>query len=49
MGYVTNYKISFIHFRKTEIPKEADIVNALNICSISKRHLVVKKTAIDFL
>ena len=30
MGYVTNYKISFIHFGKTEMPKEADVVNALN-------------------
>ena len=30
MGYVTNYKISFIHFGKAEMPKEADIVNALN-------------------
>lgn len=30
MGYVTNYKISFIHFGKNEIPKEADIVNTLN-------------------
>lgn len=30
MGYLTNYKISFIHFGKTEMPKEADIVNALN-------------------
>lgn len=27
MGYVTNYKISFIHFGKTEMPKEADVVN----------------------
>lgn len=30
MGYLTNYKISFIHFGKTEMPKEADVVNALN-------------------
>lgn len=30
MGYLTNYKISFIHFGKTEMPTEADIVNALN-------------------
>lgn len=30
MGYLTNYKISFIHFGKNEIPKEADVVNALN-------------------
>ena len=30
MGYLTNYKISFIHFGKTEMPKETDIVNALN-------------------
>lgn len=30
MGYVTNYKISFIHFGKTKMPKEADVVNALN-------------------
>lgn len=28
MGYLTNYKISFIHFGKTEMPKEADVVNA---------------------
>lgn len=30
MGYLTNYKISFIHFGKNEMPKEADVVNALN-------------------
>lgn len=30
MGYVTNYKISFIHFGKTEIPKEADALNSIN-------------------
>lgn len=30
MGYLTNYKISFIHFGKTEMPKEVDVVNALN-------------------
>lgn len=30
MGYVTKYKISFIHFGKIEMPKEADVVNALN-------------------
>lgn len=27
MGYLTNYKISFIHFGKTEMPKEADVVS----------------------
>ena len=26
----TNYKISFIHFGKTEMPKEADVVDTLN-------------------
>ena len=30
MGYLTNYKISFIHFGKNEMPKETDVVNALN-------------------
>ena len=30
MEYLTNYKISFIHFGKNEMPKETDVVNALN-------------------
>ena len=30
MGTLTNYKISFIHFGKNKMPREADIVNALN-------------------
>ena len=30
MEYLTNYKVSFIHFGKNEMPKEVDVVNALN-------------------
>lgn len=30
MGTLTNYKISFMHFGKNKMPREADIVNALN-------------------
>lgn len=30
MGTLTNYKISFTHFGKNKMPREADIVNALN-------------------
>ena len=37
MGYVTNYKISFIHFGKTEMPKEADVEKKWYL-KIVKRH-----------
>lgn len=30
MGTLTNYKISFMHFGKNKMPREADVVNALN-------------------
>lgn len=30
MGYLTNYKLSFVHFEKTNIPKESDIIDGLN-------------------
>lgn len=30
MGTLTNYKISFMYFGKNKMPREADVVNALN-------------------